>query len=168
MDTKAFLAASGSGVTPGPTSPRQRVRCRRPRTMIVRGLPWSPWEMRTCETRFRSSIRDGPYCGQHEGRRSPQVIQVCRCPLSLLSDVDVSHPSGPGRDRVPTGRSDGGPTSTRRVGWSSPRPHGRFGGRPSRGVKPPSRRPSRGYRTGDRWVRTGSASLQHNPWLRWP
>lgn len=87
------------------------------RTMIGPDrLVGAPGRIRTCDTCFRSSIQGRSYFGQHQGRRSSLVAQVCRCPLSLMSGVAVSRPSGPGRDRVPRGRSDGRPTSTRRVG----------------------------------------------------
>lgn len=115
--------------------------------------------------RFRSSVRDRPNCSQQPRRRSSLVAQVFRSPMLLMSGVDVSRPSDPGRDGVPMGRSDGRPTSTRHVGWSSPRPHGRFGDRVSRGDKAPSRWPSTGHRTGDRLARTRLASLQRTPWL---
>lgn len=120
------------------------------------------------EHRMRGSIRALSGCGRRVVRRRGKVAGVRPCPSSLMTALDVSHPSDPGRDRLLARLSDGRPTSIRRVGWSGPRPHGRCGGRAPRGDKAPSRRPSTGHCTADRSVRTRSASLQRTPSFRWP
>jgi hypothetical protein len=74
--------------------------------------------------RFRSSIRVCSGSCHRLARRPGRGAAVRPRPASLMSPVDVSHPSDPGGDRVTAGQWGGRPTATGRVDWNSPRPCG--------------------------------------------
>jgi len=137
----AAAEASRSSVTTGVDVRR---RCGGPRTMIGPGpFGWCPGRIRTCDTRFRSSIRARPWGRRRLVRRSCGGAAVCRRPASLMSALDVNG-TAPELGRPPKDRPVGPPTATTCAGprtATTPgrsvgrrRPAGRATGRPTSGA----------------------------------
>ncbi len=71
----------------------------------------APGRIRTCDTRFRSSIYARPWSRRRLVRRSPGCAAVCRRLASLMSALDVTGTASE-LGRPPTDRPAGPPTAT--------------------------------------------------------